>query len=209
MKRSLIQLSSVLALVAAAACGVERTSTVLGPTGSTGSAAKSSAPSLLGTWVVQGAPAPAATSAVTVPDFSSCSNFTWSITTQTATEASGRFSAECTGGVVVQGTITGKLGGATIPIVVTGNLLRGSDACSFSLNGEGTPLDSVTFNITYAGTTCLGPLQGTNRLSLAPHTAAPTGFTLFGTITDGTSGGILPGITVSGGGEAVQSNGAG
>jgi hypothetical protein len=216
MKRSLVLLSSVLAVLAAtAACGVERTSTVLGPTpaSATTPAAKSSSASLLGTWVVQGGQSnsSATTSAVTgLPDFSSCSNFTWSVTSQTATEASGRFSAECAAGLILSGTITGRLGGATIPIVVAGTLTRGSDICSFSLTGDGTPIDSVTFHITYSGTTCLGPLQGSNTLSLAPHSApAPTGLTITGTITDGTSGGILPGIEASASGLAVRSDGAG
>jgi hypothetical protein len=167
---------------------------------------------MLGTWVVQGSStATSVTSSSTgLPDFSSCSNFTWAVTNQTATEASGRFSAECATGLILSGTITGRLGNpASIPIVVSGQLARGSETCAFSLTGEGTPLDSVTFHITYAGTTCLGPLQGANNLSLAPHSAAPTGFTLAGTITDGTSGGVLPGISVSGGGVTVQSDGAG
>jgi hypothetical protein len=211
MKKSLVLFSALLAALAVStACGVERTSTVLGPS-ATATAAKTSSPSLLGTWVVQGASTASVTpssSATALPDFSSCSNFTWSVTSQTATEASGRFSAECATGLVLSGTITGRLGGATIPIVVAGNLVRGSDVCAFSLTGEGTPIDSVTFHITYSGTTCLGPLQGANNLSLAPH-SAPTAFTIAGTITDGTSGGILPGIEVSAGGQAVRSDGAG
>jgi hypothetical protein len=203
----------MLAVITAAACGVERTSTVLGPTSSSGSTAttpKTSTPSLLGTWVVQGtATKTSTTSAITsAPDFSSCGNFVWSVTTQTATEASGRFSADCGGGLVFSGTITGTLGGATIPITVSGSLSRGTDTCAFSATGTGTPIDSVTFRITYSGTTCLGPVQGDNILSLAPH-SAPTGFTVSGTVTDGTSGGILPGIEVSVPGIAVRSDDAG
>ena len=204
MKRSLILLSSLVAVLGVTtACSMERTSSVLGPSAAAAApavAAKSSIPSLLGTWVVQGS---SGTSSVTpsstaLPDFSACSNFTWSVTSQTAAEASGRFSAECGAGLVLTGTITGRLGGATIPIVVAGNLARGTEVCAFSLTGEGTPIDSVTFHITYSGTTCLGPLQGSNNLSLAPHSAtpAPTGFTIAGTITDGTSGGILPAVEV-------------
>src|ERR1700751_363366 len=140
-KRSLFLSSSLAVAIAVAACGVERTSTVLGPTTSTSSSTgNSSTPSMLGTWVVQGTSPPAATSSTTsgtVPDFSSCSNFTWSVTTQTATEPSGRFSAECGVGLVFSGTVTGRHGGATIPIVVTGSLTRGSDSCPFSLTGEG------------------------------------------------------------------------
>jgi hypothetical protein len=214
MNRSPVLLSSVLAVLAAtAACSVERTSTVLGPTGSSAavSAGKSSAPSLLGTWVVQGtssAPKATVSSVAALPDFSSCSNFQWTVTSQTATDASGTFSADCAGGVALQGTITAKLGGATIPIVITGAVKSGSESCPISLTGEGTPVDSVTFHITYSGTSCLGPLQGANTLSLAPH-SAPTAFTIAGTITDGTSGGVLPQIEVSSGGQAVRSDGSG
>ncbi len=213
MKRSFYLLSSILAALAAtAACGVERTSTVLGPTTAASAATpKSSTPSLLGTWVVQRTSAKSSVTAAVsgLPDFSSCSNFTWVVTNETATEASGRFSAECGAGLTLNGTITGRLGGATIPIVVTGSLVSGTDSCAFSLNGEGTPVDSVTFHITYSGTTCLGPVQGSNMLSLAPHTPAPAAFTVAGTITDGTSGGILPGIEASVPDQAVRSDGAG
>lgn len=205
MTRSFSLLSSILAvLVATTACSVERTSSVLGPSTTTPAATTPAAPSMLGTWVVQGestrtvAPAGAVTA---LPDFSSCSNLTWSVTNQTATEASGRFSAECAAGLVLNGTITGRLGGATIPLVIAGSLVRGTDACAFSLTGEGIPLNSVTFKINYAGSTCLGPLQGSTNLSLAPHSAPPaaTGFIVSGNVTDGTSGGPLPAIEVRAG----------
>jgi hypothetical protein len=173
MRRSLVLLSSILALFAATtACSVQRTSSVLGPTAAATGAGNSSAPSLLGTWVVQGNTSAAhvtpSSGATALPDFSSCSNFTWSVTSQTATDASGRFSAECGAGLVLSGTITGKMGGATIPIVVTGNLTSGSQVCAFSVTGDGTPIDSVTFHITYSGTTCLGPLQGSNTNRIHP-----------------------------------------
>jgi hypothetical protein len=120
----------------------------------------------------------------------------------------GSFTADCADGVTVHGNITGQLGGATIPIVLSGELTRAGDGCPFSLTGTGTPIDSQTFHLTYSGTTCLGPMQGSNNLSLAPH-SAPTAFTIAGTITDGTSGGILPNIEASVPGMAVRSDGAG
>jgi hypothetical protein len=220
MTRPLVLLSSVLAVMAAtAACSVERTTSVLGPT-KTGSTATTSAtgasstPSLVGTWVMQGDKAAVSKASVTtsaspsaLPDFSSCSNFQWTVTNQTATEAAGNFSADCSG-VSVQGNITAKLGGTTIPIAITGVLKNATDSCPFSVNGEGTPIDGMTFHITYTGMTCAGPMQGANTLSLAPH-SAPTAFTVSGTITDGTSGGILPGIEVSAPGVAVRSDSAG
>jgi hypothetical protein len=130
------------------------------------------------------------------------------VTTQTATQVAGSFTADCADGVTVHGNITGQLGGATIPIVLSGELTRAGDGCPFSLTGTGTPIDSQTFHLTYSGTTCLGPMQGSNNLSLAPH-SAPTAFTIAGTITDGTSGGILPNIEASVPGMAVRSDGAG
>jgi hypothetical protein len=215
MKRSAFLLSSTLAaLIATAACGVERTTTVLGPTGTgTTSTTKTSTPSLLGTWVVQGTATaasvkPAASLPSALPDFSSCGNFRWEVTNQTATQVAGSFTADCADGVSVHGNITGQLGGATIPIVLSGELTRAGEGCPFSLTGTGTPIDSQTFHLTYSGTTCLGQMQGSNNLSLAPH-SAPTAFTIAGTITDGTSGGVLPGIEASVSGQAVRSDAAG
>jgi len=215
MKRSLVLFGSLCVMAMTAACGVERTSTVLGPTSAATAAAtpasKSSTPSLLGTWVVQGSSTKSSVTASAetgLPDFSSCSNFQWAVTTQTATEAAGSFSADCAGGLKVNGTITGKLGGTTIPLTISGSLARGTDACTFSLTGVATPLSSVTFKINYSGTTCLGPLQGENMLSLAAH-SAPTAFTITGRITDATSGGVLPGIEASAPGVAVRSDGTG
>jgi hypothetical protein len=215
MKRSVFLLSSTLAaLIATAACGVERTSTVLGPTGTgTTTTTKSSTPSLLGTWVVQGTSTaasvkPSGSLPSTLPDFSSCGNFRWEVTNQTATQVAGSFTADCADGVSVHGNITGQLGGTTIPIVLSGELTRAGEGCPFSLTGTGTPIDAQTFHLTYSGTTCLGQMQGANNLSLAPH-SAPTAFTIAGTITDGTSGGVLPGIEASVSGQAVRSDSAG
>jgi hypothetical protein len=211
MNRTLILVTPLLAVLAAsAACSVERTSSVLGPTSA--GAAKSSTPSMLGTWVVQGplttASVKTAASPGALPDFSSCSNFRWEVTSQTATQVAGTFTADCAGDVTVRGNITGQLQATTIPIVLSGELTRAGEVCPFSLTGTGTQIDSQTFHLTYSGTTCLGPMQGINTLSLAPH-SAPTTFAVSGTITDGTSGGILPGIEVSVPGAAVRSDGAG
>jgi len=216
MNRSLAPLSCVLGLLAATSgCSVERTTSVLGPTKTTSAATAagtSTTPSLLGTWVVassdKAAVSKAAGTASVLTDFSSCSNFQWTVTNQNATEAAGNFSADCNGGITVQGNIVAKLGGTTIPIAITGTLKTGADNCPFSVNGEGTPIDSMTFHITFTGMTCLGPMQGANNLSLAPH-SAPTSFSVSGTITDGTSGGVLPNIEVSAPGVAVRSDAAG
>ena len=218
MMKSLVLLTSlVAALAATAACSVERTSSVLAPSSAAVTAAvagkTSSAPSLLGTWVM---PSTVSTSSVStkaitsLPDFSSCTNFQWVVTTQTATEASGKFSADCAGGLSIVGTITGQMNAIPIPIVLAGALTRGSDSCAFSLSGSGLPITEFEFRISYSGTTCLGAISGANTLRLAqPSAPTPTGFTISGTITDGTSGGILPEIEVSASGLAIRSDGAG
>src|SRR5476649_397620 len=136
MNKLLILLISLAAAAAVTACGVERTSTVLGPskiadTASVASSTSSvSTSSFLGTWVIQN---PRSTSAVTpgsvspqaittLPDLSSCSNFQWAITSQTATDMSGKFSADCAGGISINGTITGQVSKVPIPILLSGTM---------------------------------------------------------------------------------------
>jgi hypothetical protein len=128
---------------------------------------------MIGTWVSgQGLSSQAMTAHGI---FSSCANIQWTVTSQTATQAVGRFAAVCSGLNVV-GTITGTLGGATVPLVFTGTATQGSTICPFTLNGVGAPLGSDTFRIDYTGTSCLGPIQGSETLRLAssaPASPAP------------------------------------
>ena len=170
MGRSTVLLSSLAALVAiTTACGVERQSTVLGPTSTAGKTSATS--TLLGTWV---SATPISTAAIaTLPVLSTCANIQWQVTSQTAASVVGQFSAVCPGGSNVTGTITGQLGGATIPLVFSGLVAQGSDTCAFTLNGTGVLLSADTLRITYTGTSCLGPFQGAETLRLASST--PTG----------------------------------
>jgi hypothetical protein len=209
MKKSLVLLSSLLAAFAVStACSVERSSSVLGPSATSATASASSSNSLIGTWVVQGATVKTATTSSSLPDFSQCSNLSWAVDSQTAAQASGHFSADCGGGLTLTGTITAQLGGATIPLAIQGQLIQGSNNCAFSLTGTGTQVDASTIHITYSGSTCLGPLSGANNLSLAPH-SAPTSFNVTGTVTDGTSGGVLPNVEARIGDMAVRTDASG
>jgi hypothetical protein len=72
----------------------------------------------------------------------------------------------------VAGTITGQLGGATIPIVYTGAATLGSDRCTFTLSGTGVPVGADTFRLTYSGMSCLGPIQGSETLRLKSSSSA-------------------------------------
>ncbi len=172
--RSLLLLSSLAVVVAVnAACSAERTSSSLAPSivnvaTSTTSASKS----MIGTWVSANTLSTAAITAL-VP-LSSCGNFQWNVTSQTATSATGTFAAVCPGPYTVAGNIVAKLGGATIPLVFSGNATQGSDTCAFTMNGVGIPLSADTYRITYTGTSCLGPIQGTETLRLASSTPATT-----------------------------------
>ena len=171
---SYILLSSLAALVAAnTACSLERTSSSLAPSSvSVATATTSASKSIIGTWVSANTLSTAALTAL-VP-LSSCGNFQWNVTSQTATSATGTFAAVCPGPYNVAGTIVAQLGGATIPLVVTGVATQGSDTCPFTMNGVGTPLSADTYKITYTGTSCLGPIQGTETLRLASSTPAAT-----------------------------------
>ena len=175
MGRSFILISSLAGLVAfTAACGVERTSSPLAPSSATVIAAVTptgaAAQSMVGTWVSANT---LSTAAITsLPMLSSCGNFQWTIVSQTATSATGKFTAVCPGGLTVAGTITGQLGGATIPLAFSGMATQGSDTCQFTLNGTGVPLSVDTFKISYTGTSCIGPIQGTETLRLASSSPA-------------------------------------
>ena len=170
--RSFVLLISLAAVVAInAACSVERTSSSLAPSSvNVATSTTSASKSMIGTWVSANT---LSTAAITsLPSLSTCANFVWNVTSQTATAATGTFSAVCPGNLNVAGNIVAQLGGATIPLVFSGNATQGSDTCAFTMNGVGTPLSADTYKITYTGTSCLGPIQGTETLRLASSTPA-------------------------------------
>jgi hypothetical protein len=77
----------------------------------------------------------------------------------------------------VSGTITGQLGGANIPLVYAGVATLGGESCSFQMNGIGYPLGGDNFRFEYTGTSCLGPIYGTETLRLGSNsdpTPAPS-----------------------------------
>lgn len=94
-----------------------------------------------------------------------CTNFKWQITTSTATSASGTFSATCFGTLNVTGSAQGTLSGSTITWSATAVGTAGSIlSCAASLAGTAT-LSATQIAINYSGTTCLGPVSGTEVLS--------------------------------------------
>jgi hypothetical protein len=168
---------TLLAMLAAAsifsgACSVESRSELLLPTepgpSVTPPAPTPSGPTPTGTlggiWISDG---------ITVPAPGSCNNFQWQVTSSTATSLSGNFSATCGGNITVTGTASGRVEGNLVPISVAGTATyAGAISCDFSLTGTGTIIDNDTITIPYSGTTCLGPVDGTQTLH-RPGSAAP------------------------------------
>ena len=178
MTRTMSRLIAVAAVsVLATACAFERSSSSepllpSAPTGTNGNGGSNNSPqSLLGTWTSQ---------AVTeLPSVASCGNVRWRVTSQTATSLAGDFAALCAGNIMINGSASGQLNGTTVPITATGSAtVPGLPACNFSLNGTGNIENNETIRIDYTGTTCLGPVHGSETLHRAspapPPAPAPT-----------------------------------
>jgi hypothetical protein len=100
------------------------------------------------------------------------------VSSQSTSAVSGTFEADCAGGVIVSGSGSGQLASSTtVSISISGVAnLPGAPSCGFSLSGNGTVEDAGTaLRIPYAGTTCLGPVHGTEVLrKSSPASPAPS-----------------------------------
>ncbi len=182
MNRTLPLLGLLAAAAFATACGSNNEKNILGPTSRSADATASSptafgpmasTPSLIGTWVsrshitAEGLPA----------SFSQCWNMQLTISSQTATLALGSLTMVCPDNLTVAGSIRGTLGGATIPLTYEGAATQSGQNCSFTMSGTGTPLGADNFRFDFTGTSCLGPIYGSEILRLggpaAPPAAAP------------------------------------
>lgn len=161
----------ITAALTGACTGLEReSSSVLAPspvaTTSAQTPTSPSAPSLLGTW---------SSNPLSGISASSCTGFSWQVTSQTSTSIAGTFSATCANGISASGTASGTLSGANVPYTVTGNgTMPGFPSCPFSLTGTAVIVDSDTLRIPYAGTTCLGPVSGEETLRRPTTSQPPT-----------------------------------
>ena len=144
------------AAIAVAGCEVQRRSettqgaNVLEPT--------AAVPSLLGIW--------ASTDPLAGPraDPASCTNFVWSVTSQTETDIAGTFTAVCLGTASIAGSGTGRVDGSIVTISINGNAtMPGLPECPFSISGTGA-IEGDLIRVPYSGNTCLGPVSGTQTL---------------------------------------------
>jgi hypothetical protein len=148
MKKTIHLVVCMAVAASAAACiGFERKSTVTGPSAS-------GIGTLSGSW----------TSATIIPSPSSCTDFKWTVSEQTATSAKGSFSATCANDLKLAGTAEGTLSGSTILWLAQGTgSAPGLTSCSISLTGT-AEIGIDTVRVPYSGDTCLGKVSGVETL---------------------------------------------
>jgi hypothetical protein len=146
--RFIVVLLSIAAATASACAGFEHKSSLTEPTAAgTGS--------LLGSW----------TSSTLIPTPSTCTDFKWNVSEQTATSAKGSFSASCPGDLKFTGTAQGVL---TTPTAITWSAdanatAPGLTSCTLKLSGTAT-VGTESISIPYSGDTCLGKVSGIETL---------------------------------------------
>jgi hypothetical protein len=173
MKSHVTVVTILATSLAAAGCGFQHSTSVTSPTApstqtpTSGGTPSVGSQSIVGVWTSLDAP-PA------VPSPNTCGNFQYQIASQTSTAVAGTFTAIC-GGLVVSGFANGQLSGTNLAISVNGSgSLSGVPVCLFNVSGNGTIEDGgYTLRIPYSGTTCLGPVHGTEVLRRPQPAAAP------------------------------------
>ena len=111
--------------------------------------------SLMGNW----------TSSSLIPTPSTCADFKWNVTEQTATSARGSFSATCANDLKLTGTAQGSLTGSTIDWSAQGVASApGISGCNITLKGT-AEFGVTSIRVPYSGDTCLGKVSGVETLS--------------------------------------------
>jgi hypothetical protein len=99
------------------------------------------------------------------PSASTCSDFKWSATEQTATTVKGTFSATCAGDLKVVGTAQGALSGSVIVWTANGTATAAPlPPCAITLTGTAEP-GANSIRVPYSGDTCLGKVSGVEILN--------------------------------------------
>ena len=98
------------------------------------------------------------------PSAQSCAGLQWKITSQTGGQVSGDFAATCADGVSLTGTMTATHGETSIPWAASGTASKGATTCPFSMTGSGTFQGTSNIVVNYAGTSCNGPVSGSETI---------------------------------------------
>jgi hypothetical protein len=149
----LLKIALIVTLaVASTACGYDTLKNLF--TSPTEPSATGDVRSYLGTWA----------GPTVAPVAQSCGSMQWKITSQTGGQASGDFSAACGDGVSLVGTMTATHGETSIPWAATGTATKETATCPFSMTGTGTFQGTSNILVNYAGTSCNGPVSGTDTI---------------------------------------------
>lgn len=96
-----------------------------------------------------------------------CTGFTWAVTDVTLTSVSGTWAAQCFKTIPVRGNASGALGNLAngeVSWTATGTgTADGVGTCPVALTGT-AKLENAQIRIAYTGTTCRGPVAGTEIL---------------------------------------------
>src|SRR4029453_13800216 len=154
-------------VIAGSACSLQHESSLdaipTQPTPSSGGGGQGGG--LLGTW--------ASPAEIPALDPKSCNFLEWKVSTQTATQIAGQFSAVCMTNVVISGNASGQLATATtMTFTISGTAsLPSAPGCSFSASGDGTIEGNEALHLRFTGTSCLGPFSGSRTLRRPPPPA--------------------------------------
>jgi hypothetical protein len=99
-----------------------------------------------------------------VPSPSTCTDFKWNVTEQSANSARGSFSATCASDLKLSGTAQGTLSGSVVNWSAQGTAsAAGLPSCAISLVGTAEiGVDSI--RVPYSGDTCAGRVNGVEIL---------------------------------------------
>ena len=149
----LLKIALIVTLaVASTACGYDTLKNLF--TSPTEPTSTGEVRSYLGTWA----------GPTVAPVAQSCGSLQWAVTSQTGGQASGDFSAACADGVGLAGTMTATHGETSIPWAATGSATKETATCPFSMTGTGTFQGTSNIALNYAGTSCNGPLSGSETI---------------------------------------------
>jgi hypothetical protein len=158
MRRTLVLVAMFAAAAANAACG-DLLSNLLNKTNPSATTTTTSAQtSLEGSWATAQS-SPGASGSFN----DACVDFKWTVTEFSGSAGAGTFSATCMGNVKVVGSARAELTSSTTAnwtATATGTA-PASPSCGVSLSGTATLEATNQIKIPYSGTSCIGPLSGT------------------------------------------------
>jgi hypothetical protein len=117
-------------------------------------------PVLLGTWNLS----TAASSATGLPSAQSCTELEFVFDAQDGEVYTGTFRATCADGVVLTGTASGTYIDGLLTVQADGLATSTGLQCPFDLSGTARIVGDH-IEIDYAGTSCLGPVSGSETLT--------------------------------------------